>query len=228
MWTYDWYLDLIDYGMQHGNNFFLRHDVDISLKKALEMAEIEASRQFHSVYYILLSSPYYNALSPENLERIRMIKDLGMEIGLHYDANIKDGNANDHKNEICVQIGLLEHHIGTIGGHSVTFHKPVMGKDADFELVNLLNKEEVYVPNFDERFKYISDSGHNWREDPIEAFSESKEIHLNTHPEWYNDEEQSMKQCIYSLRLDKEADRLMRKEVKDINEYLHRINEESK
>jgi hypothetical protein len=228
MWTYDWYLDLIDYGMQHGNNFFLRHDVDISLKKALEMAEIEASRQFHSVYYILLSSPYYNALSPENLERIRMIKDLGMEIGLHYDANIKDGDANDHKNEICVQIGLLEHHIGTIGGHSVTFHKPVMGKDADFELVNLLNKEEVYVPNFDERFKYISDSGHNWREDPIEAFSESKEIHLNTHPEWYNDEEQSMKQCIYSLRLDKEADRLMRKEVKDINEYLHRINEESK
>ena len=228
MWTYDWYLDLIDYGMQHGNNFFLRHDVDISLKKALEMAEIEASRQFHSVYYILLSSPYYNALSPENLERIRMIKDLGMEIGLHYDANIKDGNANDHKNEICIQIGLLEHHIGTIGGHSVTFHKPVMGKDADIELVNLLNKEEVYVPNFDERFKYISDSGHNWREDPIEAFSESKEIHLNTHPEWYNDEEQSMKQCIYSLRLDKEADRLMRKEVKDINEYLHRINEESK
>jgi len=171
-----------------------------------------------------MSSPYYNALSPENLERIRMIKDLGMEIGLHYDANIKDGDANDHKNEICVQIGLLEHHIGTIGGHSVTFHKPVMGKDADFELVNLLNKEEVYVPNFDERFKYISDSGHNWREDPIEAFSESKEIHLNTHPEWYNDEEQSMKQCIYSLRLDKEADRLMRKEVRDINEYLRRIN----
>ena len=224
MWTFDWYLDLIDYGMQHGNHFFLRHDVDISLKKALEMAEIEATRQFHSVYYILLSSPYYNALSPENLERIRMIKDLGMEIGLHYDANVKEGmTAEDYKDEICVQLGLLEHHIGDMEGHSVTFHKPVMGKDADIELVNLLNQQEVYVPNFDEKFKYISDSGHNWREDPIVALNESKMIHLNTHPEWYNDEEKSMKECIYSLKLDKESDRLMRKEVRDINEYLRRI-----
>ena len=70
MWTYDYYLDLIDYGMHHNNSFFLRHDVDISLKKALEMAEVEATRKLHSTYYILLSSPYYNALSPENLEKI--------------------------------------------------------------------------------------------------------------------------------------------------------------
>lgn len=229
MWTYDFYLDLIDYGMHHNNSFFLRHDVDISLKKALQMAEVEATRKLHSTYYILLSSPYYNALSPENLEKIRMIRDLGMGIGLHYDASIKPEMDNeDYKNEICVQIGLLEHHIGPLEGMSVTFHKPVMGKDIDIELVNILNEEQIYVPNYDQRFKYISDSGHNWREDPIEVMNEHEKIHLNTHPEWYNDEEKGMEECIYSLKLDKDADRLMRREVTDIREYLQRINNDKK
>lgn len=225
MFTYTDYLDLLNLGVTNGNTIFLRHDVDISLKKAVEMAEIEAKNHIHATYYILLTSPFYNALSAENLERIRMIKELGHGIGLHYDLSIKDRmSAEDVKNEIVVQIGLLIHHVGHMEGMSVTFHKPVTGKDVTIEIINLLNKEDIYCPNFDRKYKYISDSGHNWREDPIEAMMKYNHVHVNVHPEWYNKEETDMELCLINLKLDVETDKLVLKEVKDIKEYILQIN----
>ena len=53
MFTYKSYANLIHTGVERGVTFFLRHDVDISLKKAVEMAEFEAKNEFHSTYYIL-------------------------------------------------------------------------------------------------------------------------------------------------------------------------------
>lgn len=221
--TYQSYIDLIHLGMDTGVSFFLRHDVDISLKKALEMAEIESKNGFHSTYYILLSSPFYNALEAENLERIRMIRELGMGVGLHYDLSIKNDIDKTILAEIMVQMGLLEHHIGKISGMSVTFHKPVTGKDVSESTIQLLNQNEIYCPNFDSRFKYISDSGHNWREDPFDAVATFESLHINTHPEWYNEKELNMEECLYNLDLDGIMDKRVYKEIVDIRDYLERI-----
>lgn len=229
MFTYKSYVDLVHTGMEAGATFFLRHDVDFSLVKAVEMAEFEAKNHFHSTYYILLSSPYYNALEQENLERIRMIREMGMGVGLHFDLSIKD-NADDKTimSEIMVQIGLLEHHIGRFDGKSVTFHKPFRGKPPHESLIDVLNQNDIYVPNFDSRFNYISDSGHNWRQDPYEAVMASEFIHMNTHPEWYNKKELSMEECLYNLKLDQHGDRLVTREIKSIREYLERLKSETK
>lgn len=221
MWTYDSYLDMIDAAMHNGNDLYLRHDVDISLNKALQMAEIEAQRQFHSTYYILLSSPFYNALERHNLEKIRMIRDLGMGIGLHYDLSINEQPLDSHVKEIIVQVGLLVNHVGEI--NSITFHNPTMGAKPTNALFEELFKEGLYSPERAEH-KYISDSGHNWRENFYEVIQDNHKVHMNTHPIWYNDEPMNFEECLDSIRLDKSADRVIQKEKRNIYEYLQSIS----
>jgi len=223
MFTYKSYADLVHTGMEEGVTFFLRHDIDISLAKAVEMAEFESKNSFHSTYYVLMSSPFYNTFDPENLERIRMIRELGMGIGLHFDLSIRDADYDNIVSEIAVQIGLLEHHIGKLEGRSVTFHRPLRGKSPDIELIDMLNQHDIYAPNYDSRFKYISDSGHNWREDPFQAIKDFDFVHVNTHPEWYNTKEKSMEDCLYGLKLEQQMDKLVTKQVNSIHEYLERV-----
>ena len=223
MWTYNSYLELIKEGLEKDVGFFFRHDVDISLKKAVEMAEFESKNGIKSTYYILLSSPYYNALEAENLQRIRTLRELGMGIGLHYDNSIKLQDANQCCSEIIIQLGMLQHHIGELEEKSVTFHKPLRGVDINAETVNLLNLSNIYSPNFDQRFKYISDSGHNWRENPYDIINTSDMVHINTHPEWYNNEEMDMEECIYSLGIEFECDKEVNKLVRSMREYRDRV-----
>ena len=223
MWTYNSYLELIKEGLEKDVGFFFRHDVDISLKKAVEMAEFESKNGIKSTYYILLSSPYYNALEAENLQRIRTLRELGMGIGLHYDNSIKVQDANQCCSEIIIQLGMLQHHIGELEEKSVTFHKPLRGVDINAETVNLLNLSNIYSPNFDQRFKYISDSGHNWRENPYDIINTNDMVHINTHPEWYNNEEMDMEECIYSLGIEFECDKEVNKLVRSMREYRDRV-----
>ena len=223
MWTYNSYLELINEGKEKDVGFFFRHDVDISLKKAVEMAEFESKNGIKSTYYILLSSPYYNALEAENLQRIRTLRELGMGIGLHYDNSIKLQDANQCCSEIIIQLGMLQHHIGELEEKSVTFHKPLRGVDINGETVNLLNLSNIYSPNFDRRFKYISDSGHNWRENPYDIIDTNDMVHINTHPEWYNNEEMDMEECIYSLGIEFECDKEVNKLVRSMREYRDRV-----
>ena len=223
MWTYNSYLELIKEGLEKDVGFFFRHDVDISLKKAVEMAEFESKNGIKSTYYILLSSPYYNALEAENLQRIRTLRELGMGIGLHYDNSIKLQDANQCCSEIIIQLGILQHHIGELEEKSVTFHKPLRGVDINGETVNLLNLSNIYSPNFDRRFKYISDSGHNWRENPYDIINTNDMVHINTHPEWYNNEEMDMEECIYSLGIEFECDKEVNKLVRSMREYRDRV-----
>ena len=223
MWTYNSYLELIKEGLEKDVGFFFRHDVDISLKKAVEMAEFESKNGIKSTYYILLSSPYYNALEAENLQRIRTLRELGMGIGLHYDNSIKLQDANQCCSEIIIQLGMLQHHIGELEEKSVTFHKPLRGVDINAETVNLLNLSNIYSPNFDQRFKYISDSGHNWRENPYDIIDTNDMVHINTHPEWYNNEEMDMEECIYSLGIEFECDKEVNKLVRSMREYRNRV-----
>lgn len=61
----------------------LRHDCDAghSLATAVKMAEWEAERQYRSTFFVLHTSPYWNAPGfRESLERIAI---LGHEIGIH-------------------------------------------------------------------------------------------------------------------------------------------------
>lgn len=63
----------------------LRHGVDFSLEKALKMAELESGLNVSAIYFVLLSTDFYNIASKKSIEIIKKIISLGGIIGLHFD-----------------------------------------------------------------------------------------------------------------------------------------------
>lgn len=66
-------------------HLILRHDVDIDLDKALQLARIEADHGIESTFFVLLSSGFYNIFSLLGRRFIEELVSLGHRIGLHFD-----------------------------------------------------------------------------------------------------------------------------------------------
>jgi hypothetical protein len=93
--TPEHYLDLIEAAKAGGYRFalfeqeptpgdlFLRHDVDLSLDAAIQLAELEASLDARSTYFLMTRSVFYNLLSEEGERTIDRLRELGHRVGLH-------------------------------------------------------------------------------------------------------------------------------------------------
>ena len=64
-------------------DLFLRHDVDLSLTAAVEMAELEAQRGATTTYLLMTESVFYNLESAEGVSAAAQLRDLGHAVGLH-------------------------------------------------------------------------------------------------------------------------------------------------
>ena len=61
----------------------LRHDVDLSLEAALELAELEAELGASATYFLMTESVFYNLASKAGQEAIESLRRLGHRVGLH-------------------------------------------------------------------------------------------------------------------------------------------------
>jgi hypothetical protein len=61
----------------------VRHDVDLSLAAAVEMAEVEAALGVQTTYLLMTESVFYNLASKEGIAAIARLRGLGHAIGLH-------------------------------------------------------------------------------------------------------------------------------------------------
>jgi hypothetical protein len=64
-------------------DLFLRHDVDLSLAAAVEMAEVEAELGVATTYLLMTKSVFYNLASAEGDTAIARLRELGHAVGLH-------------------------------------------------------------------------------------------------------------------------------------------------
>ena len=64
-------------------DLFLRHDVDLALPAAGEMAELEADVGARATYFLMTESVFYNLASSEGVRAVERLRDLGHAIGLH-------------------------------------------------------------------------------------------------------------------------------------------------
>jgi hypothetical protein len=64
-------------------DLLLRHDVDLSLEAALEMAEVEAEADAVATYFLMRRSEFYNLDSPSGDAAIERLRGLGHRVGLH-------------------------------------------------------------------------------------------------------------------------------------------------
>src|SRR5438105_3391311 len=65
------------------HDLFLRHDVDLSLEGALDMARIEHDLDVHATYFLMTESVFYNLQSKAGERTIRQLRNWGHAIGLH-------------------------------------------------------------------------------------------------------------------------------------------------
>ena len=158
----------------------LRHDIDWSLEYAYELANIEYDLGINSSYFVYLHSELYNALSPKAMGMLKSIREMGHEIGLHYNS----------KYDIEEEDILVASIIGT-SIDSVTHHFPKS---------NVL-KLYLYLTNPNAlKLKYLSDSGRNWREKCMcNWIGKEDKLHINIHPEWWITESESREHAVHKM-----------------------------
>ena len=175
------------------NNFIiLRHDVDISIKHALRMAEFENSFGVKSTYFVRVSK-ILDPFSKENSDRLKIIADLNHEIGLHYDSDII--RLGDFKSYLSDKKKLLERAAKTkICGAALHKVKRLDGKK-EIEKLNFIEEflEELdleydaYSDRFMKNAKYISDSSRRWKDGCMcEKIREETKLYILTHPIWWS------------------------------------------
>jgi hypothetical protein len=64
-------------------DLFLRHDIDLSLAAAVELAELEAELDVTATYLLMTESVFYNLASEEGAAAIDRLRELGHPVGLH-------------------------------------------------------------------------------------------------------------------------------------------------
>ncbi len=165
------------------NCFLLRHDVDLSLQLALDLAKIENEENVNATFFILTSCRTYNCLSNPSKILIRQIQDLGHEIGLHFDPSIyPDGNL---EKEMKFEAQVLERIIGE-KITSISLHNP--------SVHNQWPEFEGYFNAYDKKIfgndRYLSDSRMDFRgKNPFEFIKNVKDrpIQVLTHPMHYTE-----------------------------------------
>jgi hypothetical protein len=188
-------------------NVELRHDVDISLKSAFNIAKLEKESNIKSIFYIRFDCDYYNLLSLENQIIIKFLKE-NHEIGCHVDAtNIN--NENNLKN-------YLEFYNNIIPFDKFTFHINTE-KTKSFGFIDKYENKSILSKD------YISDSRNSFMIDDLNKVIELHSYTLLIHPEWWDNsdfifsDEMGNKKLLNSLRLDE----LYNKSIKEILGYTN-------
>lgn len=198
----------------------LRHDIDNSIEKALELAKVEFELGVKSTYFVLLSSDFYNPASKKSLEGLHRLRKYGHEIGLHYDELAYDDNV-DVPSTIFSEARVLSDLLG-IPITTVSMHRPSeKSLSADYVFPGFVNS---YSSIFFKGFKYLSDSRRRWREPVLDIIKSGQydRLQILTHAIWYNEVEEDIHDTIkrFVTNANKERYYHESENIKDIQSIL--------
>lgn len=139
----------------------LRHDVDRKIINALRMAELEHALGIRSTYYFRHPSTF----KPEIISAIR---DLGHEIGYHYETLSKANGDHDKairlfEQELAAFRKIPECEIKTICMHGSPL-SPYDNRDLwkRYDFKNFDIEGEAYLSMAGRDVQYLTDTGRNW------------------------------------------------------------------
>jgi len=118
---------------------YLRHDIDLSLDAALQMAELEAEHDVVTTYLLMTESVFYNLDSNEGVAAMARLRELGHTVGLH--AVYPNVSLDDRFDPV------------------VSWHNP----DAEYMSRSIPGAINVYAEPFFDPPTYRSDSNQHWR-----------------------------------------------------------------
>lgn len=138
----------------------LRHDVDMSLGAALEMARLERQLGIVSTYFVHLRNRFYNLCGADDLQLLRRLSHTGHEVGLHYDIERYRVYRQDLSLSLLEEIRTLEKLIRK-RVRSIAAHNPVPhARDPIGRIPGYIN---AYHFNKEHDVFYVSDSCMSWR-----------------------------------------------------------------
>jgi len=193
----DHYRELLDAARTGGYRFthfdhppttgdvLLRHDVDLSLDAAVQLAELEMNHEATATYFLMTESVFYNLASSEGVRAIARLRELGHRVGLHA----------VHPN------ATLDERFDAV----VAWHNP----DPDYVNAPIAGAVNVMQAGFFDPAMYRSDSNQRWRSGcPHEELRAGAFpwLQLLTHPEIWVYPGDSMGRTMRSM-LDAERER---------------------
>lgn len=178
----------------------LRHDVDLSLGRALAMAERERELGVRSTYCFLLSAPVYGLTRPQNVRSIRRIAKLGHDVALHFDTRTywaadAEPSAESVEAKVTDELGVLGRLVGDEPS-TVSFHVPPSWVlDEAFD-----GFTNTYAPPFFSGIDYRSDSSQKWTD--TEPFPDGlpEAFQLLVHPGLWHDSHRPMGEIVDDRR----------------------------
>lgn len=212
--TYDTYLDIVTNLLKANKVIFIKHDVYFSLERAVEMAEFESKSNIKSVYFISFSSPYYNVMDKDSIEKIRMLTELGHGIGLLYPIGVIT-NEEKEMEAISAHKFLLESY-GNINVDYVSFQGLPKPK---YEFITRLQLVGLISPEFDNRYSHVEDGVNEIEINPGDL-EHCEKFLLSIHPIWWGEESMQWEQRLLSLRLDSKIDKILMKDIQRIEQAI--------
>jgi hypothetical protein len=163
---------------------FVRHDVDVSVVRALPLAQLERESGIPATYHVMLDSPFYDVRASRDL--LTEIRSLGHEVGLHYDVarrKMRDVDAETREADIARACAELEDILGA-PVRSLSFHLPVPELiRGPLRVVDRVSGYAMALSTW-----YLSDSRARWREgEPIAALDRPRagDLQMLIHPIWW-------------------------------------------
>ncbi len=161
----------------------LRHDVDLDLDAALQLAREEAEVGVAASFFLLTTAETYNLSARESRRKVQEMDSLGAEIGLHFDPTVYDGDDAGLPREVRREADVIEQLIGR-RVDSVSLHNPsVRGRYPLFA-----GFRNAYDPAIFSRDRYLSDSRMQFWTDPRTFFEGARTgtYQLLLHPMHYS------------------------------------------
>jgi hypothetical protein len=133
---------------------FWRFDIDLSLERAVDMAQVCQLAGVRGTFYVMLRSPFYNAFSPEarfQLEAI--VEEYGQNVGLH----VNHRPPHDPKQQVREdQLLALHGGLYPVNPRLVSFHMP----PRSVLWTDFVAFESAYASRW--RDRYVSDARREW------------------------------------------------------------------
>lgn len=165
----------------------LRHDVDLSLEYAMEMAYLENELGVKSTYFVRIHSTRYNLFDRFNFRYLQELLSLEFEIGVHQEVCNFTHNCEDSLELLKREKLIIESILGR-EVYGVATHIPKRNHyHLSSEIIDKIGFN--YAPDFEifnQDAVFISDSNKRWKKYTFnEALTISDKILANIHPVWW-------------------------------------------
>jgi hypothetical protein len=183
--------NFISYGgyTSTGKNVLWRHDIDLSIHRAVGLAKIELEESVKATYFIHLHNEFYNLLEKDVAKCIFKIIEYGHNIGLHFDPNFYSliNTTDNLEYYLRLEKELIEKIFQT-KIHVFSFHNPDLGNWLQVDREQIAGMVNTYSAYIRGKYAYCSDSNGYWRFRRLEDVltkAEDDRLQILTHPGWW-------------------------------------------